>query len=68
MAKRLVISSKKDPAVSVIFTEVEEGTPGKPRGWYGECTECGPAWASHRWSEKGAETTGNRHIDMHDRG
>lgn len=62
MAKLLVVK-EDEPGIAVTLTEVEPGTLGLAQGWRGSCTECGPAWTMHSWTEERALATAQRHID-----
>lgn len=62
MAK-LVIMHDEDPAIGIVLTVVEPGTPGKAMGTYGTCTECG--WPMHRWDHEEAIRAARRHVDAH---
>lgn len=64
MAKLLSVQ-EDDPGVAVTMAWTPPGTPGRAQGWYGSCTECGPDWSAHRWTEVAALETAQRHIDMH---
>jgi hypothetical protein len=64
MAKLLIVSDE-DPGTAVTITEVKPGTPGKAQGYHGTCTECGPDWVMHRWSQEKALEDAHRHIDKH---
>lgn len=63
MAK-LIVQHNEDPAIGIVLEEVPEGTPGRARGWHGECTECG--WTLHYWREDNAVKGARRHIEKHE--
>ena len=60
MAKLLVVR-EDDPTIAVT---VEQAEPGRPQGWYGRCTDCGPAWVMHRWKQDRALADAAHHIDV----
>lgn len=63
MGVRLVTFQNDEPSIAIVFTQVEPGTPGKARGWHGECTECGKK--VHYWNEARAMAAGQEHVDSH---
>jgi hypothetical protein len=63
MAK-IVIFNEVDPAIGITLEEVGPGVPGRARGTYGTCTECG--WPMHRWDRDEAIRAAQRHVDSHD--
>ena len=65
MAKLMMVS-EQDPTIAVIFEVVEPTTdiPGRAQGWYGTCTDCGPAWVMHRWKQDRALSDAGHHIDV----
>jgi len=63
MAKLLVVR-EDDPTISVLIEEVSKDEPGRAEGWYGRCTDCGPAWVMHRWKKDRALADAVHHVDV----
>ena len=63
MAKLLVVN-EQDASIAVLIEEIPEGTPGRAEGWYGRCTDCGPAWVMHRWKQDRALSDAGHHVDV----
>lgn len=63
---KLVVQHDVDPGIAIVLEEVPEGTPGRARGTYGSCTECG--WTVHRWLTENAIRDGKEHVDQHESG
>lgn len=61
---RFVVFNQVDPCIGIELVTVPEGTPGKARGTYGTCTECG--WPMHRWDEQRAIRDAQAHVDAHE--
>lgn len=60
---RIVIFNQVDPCIGIELEEVAPGTPGRPQGFHGKCTECG--WPMHRWNRDKAIEGAQAHVDGH---
>ncbi len=60
---KIVVFNREDPCIGVILETVQPGTPGRARGTYGTCTECGKP--IHRWDEDRAVRDAQEHVDAH---
>lgn len=60
---KTVVFNQIDPCIGFVLETVEPGTPGKARGTYGRCTDCGRPL--HRWNREDAVQAAQRHVDAH---
>lgn len=63
MAK-LIVQHEEDPGIAMVLEYTATGTPGRARGWYGKCTQCG--WPIHRWVQGKAVEDAQAHVDGHE--
>lgn len=63
MAK-LLVQHDEDPGIAIVLEYVAPGTPGRPQGWFGTCTQCGKK--THWWHQDRAITAAQAHVDGHE--
>jgi hypothetical protein len=63
MAK-LIVQHDEDPGIAIVLEYVPPGTPGRPQGWHGTCTQCGRPM--HRWDGEVAIAGARVHVDSHE--
>lgn len=61
MGFKLVVFKDAEPEIGITFTWTPGGTPGKPLGWTGSCTQCGKPM--HFWKQESAVEHGQAHVD-----